>query len=279
MKASHLLGAAFSLFIAAGSFAATTATFNGGADTPVNLQVFGDPGGPSIQPAGGLTGGYLELSGAVNAQHNWATFDRTDIGTSPRADFSFSFKITAPVTPSADGFSFSFANTANYGSVGGVLAPPFTAEDPAATGILGFGFDTWSNNGGQGGFDDPLQPQSSDYHEVSLFYNGAMLNRIDNTRLLATPLFLDDGNWHNVTGSVDFLGGRVSLSVDGQALYNSFAVPGLVPFESRIMFAARTGNENEIAAIDNLNVLWVPEPATAGLGLLAGALLLGRRRR
>ena len=52
---------------------------------------------------------------------------------------NFDFKIEPPdpgVT--ADGFSFSYANTSVYGETGGVGFAPFTPENPAATGILEF---------------------------------------------------------------------------------------------------------------------------------------------
>jgi hypothetical protein len=258
-------------------YGATTASFDGGADTPSTLETFGVAPGPSYQPAGGNPGGYLQLTDAVNSQHNWATFDMSDAGTYPQSTFSFDFLLNPTATPSADGFSFSYANTANYGGSGGVGTAPFTAEDPAAAGVLGFGFDTWSN---QAPNDNPNVPTGSDYQEISVFYNGALVQRIDDTRLLTTPLVLDDGVWHSVTGSVDFAGGAVSLSVDGQSVFNGVAIPGLVPFESRIMLAARTGGENELAGIDNINVQYVPEPVGCVLALTAfGILGLLRRRR
>jgi MYXO-CTERM domain-containing protein len=97
--------------------------------------------------------------------------------------------------------------------------------------------------------------------------------------VLPTPLLLDDANVHNVAGSVNFAGGTISLAVDGQSVFSNVAVPGLVPFESRIAFAARTGGENELAEITNLSVNFVPEPGTMTLGLLGAALVFRRRRR
>jgi len=243
--------------------AATTAAFDGGLDTPLTLQTFGDPGGPSLQSSGGNPGGFLRLTDAINGQHNFATFDRSDAGPSALSTFDFQFRIAVGATPSADGFSFSYANTANYGASGAITAAPFTAEDPSAAGILGFGFDTWSNHGvAPGGVDpaspdDPTKPQGSDYQEISLFYNGSLIQRVNDTRLLPVPLTLDDGNWHNVSGSVNFAGGTATLLIDGNVILDSITIPGLTPFESRIMLAARTGGENELAGIDNLNVRFV----------------------
>jgi hypothetical protein len=118
---------------------------------------------------------------------------------------------------------------------------------------LGFGFDTWSN---AGAWDEPI-PTGSDYNEISVFWNGGLVQRVWDTRnVLTPPLTLDDGAWHTVDGTIDFIAQTVSLNVDGNPVVTNLPVPGLYPFESRIMYAARTGGENEDARIDNLNVTW-----------------------
>ena len=111
-----------------------------GEGTAVTLETFGNPGGASIEATGGNPDGYLRLTEAINGQNNYATFDLTDAGTYPESVFTFDFLIDPEAGPSADGFSFSYADTANYGVSGTIGAPPFTAEDPAAAGVLGFGF-------------------------------------------------------------------------------------------------------------------------------------------
>jgi hypothetical protein len=282
-----LLGAASFLLLglvlhAAPARATVMAAFDGGADTPLTLETLGSSPGPTIEATGGNPGGFLQLTDAVNSQHNFASFDRTDAGSFSTSSFSFDFLVDIDQVPSADGFSFSYADTGTYGTSGGLGSAPFTAEDPAAAGVLGFGFDTWSN---QGAYDDPNQPGGSDYDEVSVFWDGVLIARIDDTRLLAPSLTLDDGLWHTVTGLVNFDAATVTLSVDGNALFTDLAVPGLTPFESRILFAGRTGGENEFAGIDNLLVEFdtaaaAPVPATLWLLLLGSAgILLARHRR
>ena len=263
------------------AYAATTANFDGGADTPSTLQTFRAPtepeGGPTILTEGGNPGGFLRLTADVNGQNNYASFDRSDAGTFALSTFSFQFRIGG-VGPSADGFSFSFADTSMHGVSGGLAGPIYGGpEDPAAAGSLGFGFDTWSN---QGAFDNPNVPTGSDYQEISLFYNGGLVQRIDDTRLLTTPLTLDDGNWHTASGNINFEAGTASLSVDGTAVFSDVAVAGLTPFESRIIIAGRTGGENSDQDIDNIDVQFVPEPSTALLGLLGlGGLLFWRSKK
>lgn len=265
------------LFSVSNLQAATVADFDTGADTPFTLEQFGNAPGPAVG-SGGPTGNFLTITEASNSLNNFIAFDRSDEGTFARSTFSFDFLIAGD--PSADGISFSYVDTATYGVTGGLGAAPFTPEDPAAAGVLGFGFDTWSN---EGAFDTPGIGTGTDYQEISVFYDGALIGRIDDTRLLDTPLLLDDGAVHTVTGSVDFAGGTVSLSVDGNSIFAGLEVPGLAPFESRIVFAGRTGGQNELAAIDNLNVQFVPEPAAGvlaliGLGMLGLMRFFGRKR-
>ena len=141
-RSVHTLTASLilTLFSVAFTSAQTIGTFDGG-DTPITLETFGDAPGPSIMGPG-LDGNFLLLTGPVNGQNNFATFDRSDAGTFATSDFRFDFLIAPDQTPTADGISFSYANTATYGTSGGIGAAAFTPEDPAAEGVLGFGFDT-----------------------------------------------------------------------------------------------------------------------------------------
>ena len=273
------------IFHVAPVHATVMAEFDGGADTPLTLEEFGNTGSLSIEASGGNPGGFLRLTeDGVPSQHNYASFDNTDAGAFSTSSFSFDFRITDNTDGStADGFSFSYADTGTYGTSGGLGSSPFGApEHPIAADVLGFSFDTWWN----GSDDGPTPGTSDDLSEVSVFWDGALVDRIDDTRLLTPVLTLDDGLWHTVTGLVDFDAATVSLSVDGNALFTDLAVPGLTPFESRILYAARTGGAVQESAIDNVLVEFggttaVPEPGTLLLLLLGavGILLTQGRRR
>ena len=259
--------------VSSDGFGATVGQFDGGANTPVSINQFGSAPGPGILTSGGNPGGYLQITAAANDQNNWVTFDRTD-PVSPLVNFSFQFQLIPGGAGGADGFSFNLLPTSIYGSSGPVGGATFTAEDPAAPGVLGFGFDSWGNGVGL-----DANGNGSNYSEISLFWNGALISRIDDTRLLLTPFNLKDSAWHTVNGAIDFINTSVSMTVDGNPIFTNQTVAGLVPFESRVGFAGRTGNANENAGIDNLNVQFVPEPATVGAIMVGGLVLLRRRRR
>lgn len=236
---------------------------NDGADgTPFEIM------GTSVIGVDGPTGDYLLLTEAVNSQHNFVTFDLSDSGEFDIATFSFDFLIDPTESgPSADGFGFSFISTDTYGTEGAAdPRPPGVAENPKAEGVLGFGFDTWSNAGA----DDAAIPTGSDYQEISVFYNNELVSRVmgaesshgvdPDTPILDPGFLLDDGNietfanLHTVTGTVDFANGLVSMQLDRLPIFTDLEVPDLAPFESRIFMGARTGGENEVVLIDNVCV-------------------------
>jgi len=234
------------------------------AFTPATLTQAGDPPGPSIDGDGKIT-----LTTASNGQNNQIAFNLTDPGTYPVSNFAFTFRVT-PTTATADGFSILYYPTSTGGASGAVTA--FTGEEPNVAGAIGFAFDTW-NNAEVGGLEN------SDLTQISLHWNGAVVTSVDDTRLLPTPFAIDDGNEHSVTGTVNFAGATIFLAVDGQAIFNNVPVPGLTPYESRIVMAGRTGGENQLVEITGLNVTFVPEPASALLIGLGGLGLVLRRRR
>jgi hypothetical protein len=282
VRINHIV-VGFPLLFAGAASAATLHSFDGIAtDTPVTLQQFGDPPGASIQPTGGnpATGGYLQLTPNINSQNNWATFDRSDPIAAPASTFAFDFRFDNLGAGGADGISFNYYNTTTYGASGNVSGSPlFTPEDPTAAGVLGIGFDTWGNVAPLDYQPAPPAELQANYSEISLFYNGTLVQRVDDTRTLPAGAFnMKDGAWHRATGTVNFNAATVTLLVDGAAIFTNATVDGLTPFESRVGFAGRTGGANEQTSIDNLNVQFVPEPTGAAL-LGIGALLLARRRR
>ncbi len=256
-------------------FAATVASFDGNpSDTPFTLAQLGAGAAAVIGSGTGPDGSdALEITtSGINGQANTAGFNRADVGA-PTSAFNYSFQFKCgPTAASADGFSFSLLPTGTYGTSGSI---PFLSEDPSAAGVLAFGFDTWGNGAP---FDGPNGPGgSSDYNDISLFFNGSLI--ASNLDPRASGLTIDDNQWHTVFGTIDMLGSTVSLTVDALNIFNNVSVPGLTPYEYRLGLGGRTGGENENAWFDNINVgTPVPEPATSGLAAL-GLCFLARRRR
>ncbi len=259
------------------SFAATIAKFDGNAsDTPYVLAKLAEGAAASIGVGVGPDGtNSLEITkSGINGQQNTAGFNRADVGAPNSFNFSFQFK-AGPTAASADGFSVSFLPTTptasgGYGISGAI---PFLSEDPAAANVLAFGFDTWGNGAPNDGPNGP--GGNSDYNDISLFWNGALVAAELDPR--AKGLTIDDNQWHTATGTIDMLGAKVSLKVDALNIFTNVAVPGLKPYEYRLGLGGRTGGENQNAWFDNINV-GIPEPASTGLAAM-GLCFLARRRR
>ncbi len=263
MKNTLFTGLAVTGFsIMAPAFAATTAF------TSSTLTRGGDLPGPSIDGAGKIT-----ITTASNGQNNQIAFDRSDAGVFPVSTFAFNFKVT-PGVGTADGFSVGYYPTSTGGTTGAV--PLYIGEEPNAPGFLAFAFDTWNNESDPGA-------DGGDLSQVALHYNGGLVTAMDDTRLPlgggGIGLAIDNGTEHSVLGSVNFAAGTLSLSINGLSVFDNVAVPGLTPFESRVVMSGRTGGENQLVEISGLNVAFVPEPMSALLAGLGGLVMVFRRRR
>ena len=222
----------------------------------------------------GGDGGYFQLTADdVGDNGNYLTFDLEDEGGYETMDFSFDYYISQKDN-NADGAGFALLNTAVFGKTGGIGSPSFgVAEDPRQIGVLGIGFDTW-NNAGQG--DAGAGPGSdSNYNDLTLYYNNEAVSQIAgfaqgdpaNGVPAGIPALggfrIDNGVWNTVKGSFDFINQKASMSITPKAgpdegteivVWDDLDVPGLEPAEYRVMFGGRTGGENQVFAIDNLNI-------------------------
>jgi hypothetical protein len=201
---------------------------------------------------GGPTGNYLRLVSAVNASRNSIGFDLTDKGAFCDVTIDFDFRLT-PGTGSADGFSVTLIDTANYDESGAVSV----AEEPNLFGSVGIGFDIYENPG-----------DLNDNH-VSVHFDGASLVEVD-----ATPVLDLDGTAGNfvhaqILISSDDTGGSVTVTLtppggSPTTLVNALAVPALRPYEGRINFGARTGGANADHDLDNLVATYTGCPSVLG---------------
>lgn len=249
--------------------AALVATFDHPSESQPSFQAMGGGTGPTIVSSGGFGGsGYLQLTPSATHITNFATYDTTDYGLHPKIEFSFRFRIDQHLG-GADGFTFALLDTSIHGQTGPL--PTFAGLDGSAS-VLMFSFDTYGN-----GDWDPLAT-GSNYSEISVFYNGTQA-RIDDTRLLPNPFDLKDGNWHTAAGTIRFDSQTIDFSVDGSPIWKDFSIPNLLPYESRVGMLGLTGDLASRHSIDDLNVAWVPEPATASFSALGVIAFLTARRR
>src|SRR5258708_4664134 len=241
-------------FAAPGARAATVQVFNGGGGPYTASTCAGTPAPQVLGGGPGGVGNFLRLlpAGVANSQTSIA-FQASDRGGFTQVQIGFDFRLT-PESPTsrADGLGVALLGTAQNDTTGGTCAG---AEEPGMPGALGVGFDIFQNTG------------EPDNNHVSIHFNGATL-----TAVSATPITdLGSGQWIHARILVKPGGGQSNVSVfltpTGGAeatLISNFAVAGLVPFESRLYFSARTGGQTAAQDVANVNVTYTGDPAVVG---------------
>jgi hypothetical protein len=202
----------------------------------------GIPPGPACRP-GGPTGSFLRLVDSTAVAVNAIAFDLTDPGAHDQIIADFDFRMTPRATDSrADGFGFTLASTARFGTSGPVAGH---SEEADVAGSLGIGFDIHQG------------PGEVSRNHVSVHLNASKLAEID-----ATPL-LDLASGHFTHARIIARPGAappdltIILTPCGSApvtLVDRMPVPGLVPYEARVHVMARSGGEAALHDLDNLNV-------------------------
>ncbi|GAB4577547.1 MAG: hypothetical protein Fur0022_02780 [Anaerolineales bacterium] len=201
--------------------------------------------------AGGPTGSGLHARLAFQTSpqaQNSLAFDRTDAGAYDLVIADFDFRMTVPMSDErGQGMSFALLNTAHYGTTGAV-APNLlgnTAEEPNFTGSLGIGFDLF----------EPSPVGNS--NKISLHYNNQVVQEFDATKAMN----LADGVWAHARVVMRLGGGYSDVSVIltpcggiPVTVVNQFPVPGLVPYEGRGYFAARSQTQFTGHDLDNVHL-------------------------
>jgi hypothetical protein len=158
-------------------------------------------------------------------------------------------------TGGADGIGFAYANSSGeWGASNCGLFPDWGGgESPNISGSLGVGFDNYNNGAGDDG-----------ENSVSLHWNGA---QIDNVVLDAfDPAFLESGDV--IQASIRIVpgagGSNVSVTLvdldsgDSIDAYVDRRVDGLLPYDGRAVFKARTGGASLEQVIDNVSITQTP---------------------
>lgn len=277
----RVIAAVSATLLSAATFAQTTFVVGSTQqdfDNPgTNFGTFG-----SATTAGAVTGNAGQITAKVNNQNGRIGFDQSLSSTNFNlitGSFDFRADPNSP-TNQADGFSLLLLNTANHGTSGD-FSTTGAAEFGQATGSLGIGFNIH-----QGG---------SDLSNNSIYVNNdqapATAPEVNAPFDMSTPEF------HRALFSVEFLesgDALVDLSliqdINGaagapQVVYNDLLVSGLSAYDFRIGFAGRTGGQNALQQIDNINIdaVQTPEPGSIAmwsiLGLAGFAGIYWRRRK
>ena len=248
------------------ALAATSEDFEGPPVTHYDFDNCAFAQNPAAQPPQILAGGppgsvsFLRLASTTPPLpiSNSITFDRSDPGAYAQVEAEFDFRmILTPGFGRADGLGFALLDTAAYGT-SGTACPLDVPEEPMFDDSLGVGFDIYQSTG------DP-----NDNH-VSVHY--------DNTTLCvenATPVVdLAGGGWIHARIVLDLGAANVSviLTAPGEpmaTLIDSCAIPGLMPYEGRVFFGARSGGASADHDLDNVVVTFLspvnaPPVADAG---------------
>jgi len=200
---------------------------------------------------GGKTeiGRFLRMAfGEPTANHNVLNFEGTGVGNSDYVVADFDFRIT-PGTGRADGFGFALLNIANYALTGTVL-PLAVAEEPNFANSLGIGFDIYQSGDMTNGYE-------LNYNHISIHYDGVLITEVNAFPALdlaasqwvhAQVVVRPDPPYRDVSVVLTQCGRPPVTAVD------RFPIPNLVPYESRVHFAARAGGLTADFDLDNVHV-------------------------
>ena len=238
-----------------------------GVATAATTQNFNSPGtayvasacsavaGPVILDGGPTgTGKFMRLVRAGDASgRNSVAFASSDRGAFTTITAQFDFRITpASPTSKADGLGFILLNTAVNDVTGGTCQG---AEEANAPGAIGVGFDVYQN-----------APGDLSANEVSINFNNVLRGQFS-----AGTVNLASGQWVHARIVVRPGGGQSNVSVfltplggAEVAIVSNFAVAGLVPFESRAYFGARTGGQSAHHDVTNVSITYAGDPAVVG---------------
>ena len=121
-------------------------------------------------------------------------------------------------------------------------------------GALGVGFDVYQN------------PSDGSANEVSIHFNNAVVGQFS-----AGAVNLSSGDWIHARIVVRPGGGLSNVSVfltptggSEATIVANYTVAGLVPFESRGYFGARTGGQSAHHDVTNLSITYAGDPAVVG---------------
>lgn len=200
-------------------------------------------------PAPEVTDGGLFLVNGMRAegpQSNSVAFDNTAPGLWRELDLRFRFSLSQ----GSHGAGLVLLSTAQHGRTG--EAPRVDAwEEPNLPGCLGIGFDV-HDPPTRHWFDEFGNVHDRPERQLSIHWDGAeVANRL-------SPVEFRDDHSHVCRVRVRFVpgGALVSVSIDGQDVYDDELIPDVVPYESRLAFGGRSGQTTVNVALDEIEAYW-----------------------
>jgi Domain of unknown function (DUF1929)/Gylcosyl hydrolase family 115 C-terminal domain/Legume lectin domain len=236
------------------AMAATTQNFNTPGTPFVTSACTAVPGPVILDGGPAGTGKFMRLVRAGDVSGvNTVAFQYSDRGAYTTITAEFDFRITpASPTSKADGLGFILLNTARNDVSGGAC---LGAEEANAPGGLGVGFDVYQN-----------LPGDLSANEVSVNFDNTVRGQFS-----AGTVNLASGQWIHARIVVRPGGGLSNVSVfltplggAEVAVVSNLAVAGLVPFESRAYFSARTGGQSAHHDLTNVSITYAADPAVVG---------------
>jgi hypothetical protein len=236
----------------------------GGTDYQLDQCGWGQTA-PTVLEGGPGGNRYLRLTTANDFfATNAVGFQRSDPGGATGIVVDFDFRMT-PGAGRADGLSVVLLATGSHGARGILRTPEGfcpTAEEPNLPRSLGIGFDVHTNAG--------IDP---DNNHVSVHWDGAPVAG----GVRSPPLDLASGAWIHARIEVQMpapgqpieAGGAITVVLTPaggtpERVLDGLAVPGLVPFESRLYFMARTGGATASHDLASVDARFTSDPARLG---------------
>jgi hypothetical protein len=225
---------------------------------------FSSTGGLNLVGSAAQNGNALRLTPSAGSMTGSAWYtQKQHVSDGFTTSFSFRFFDPGP-TPGADGISFN---------IQGVGINALADEQSTTTGI-GISFNTFQYG------DEPSSNFIGIYRNA--YGDGSGSGLLYAYNLDSTPIYMKDGNIHNVLLSYD--GSAFSMSIDSTSIFNNIAVslsPGTdVNGDAWVGFGSRTGLYYENHDLLNWSLTQVPEPNSFALmAVAAGSVVLARRLR
>lgn len=208
-----------------------------GQGSPFKLYKLGQGSAPAVKKQ------RLQLLSSEASQVNVLAFESV-----PGAYKSIKASFKLRLSPGADGFSLVFLSTKAFGKDG---APKFAIwEEPNLKGSFAIAFDIYCPPS-RDRFRGPGNIYNRPQREISLHFDG-----IERENRLSPVEYRNPYDDVEISALLKYAvgGSELTLKIGGKAVFDRHFIPGLLPYESRVLFGARTGGVTTSLALDEIKV-------------------------